>query len=243
MDRLALFRLPDHLLVHELAAALAQRLDDPGAMVEVVPEPLGVEEMQLLLLVAEERAQSGVVEDEPPLLVDEAETRGAVLQEIVELALLLGDLRLALAQRRDVVDPQDALAADEADVTAAVGDLGVGDQHMDEPALFGFPDRLLVEELAAALAQPFDDPGAVVEVVPEPLRVEEVHLLLVIAHEPPQARIVEQQPPVLVDDVEAGRAIFEDLAELALVLGDLGRAPVVDGRSAAVVRSGGGRVI
>ena len=101
-------------------------------MVEIVPEPLGVEEMQLLLLVAEERAQPRIVEDEPPLLVDEAETGRAVLQELAELALLLGDLRLALAQRRDVVDPQDALAADEADVTAAVGDLGVGDQHMDE---------------------------------------------------------------------------------------------------------------
>jgi len=54
-------------------------------MVEVVPEPLGVEEMQLLLLVAEDRAQSGVVEDEPPLLVDEAETCRAVFQPPTKL--------------------------------------------------------------------------------------------------------------------------------------------------------------
>ena len=75
--------------------------------------------------------------------------------------------------------------------------------------------------------------------MPEPLRVEEVHLLLVIAHEPAQARVVEEQPPVLVDDVEAGRTIFEDLAKLALVLGDLGRALLVDECRAAVVRRGG----
>ena len=85
--------------------------------------------------------------------------------------------------------------------------------------------------------------GAVVEVVPEPPRVEEVHLLLVIAHELAQARVVEQQPPVLVDDVEAGRAIFEDLAELALVLGDLGRALPVAGARLLVQHRGDGPVI
>jgi hypothetical protein len=128
------------------------------------------------------------VEQKPAVLIDDIERRRAIFDDLTELPLLLGDLRLALAERRDVVDPQDALAADEADVAAAVGDLGVGDQHMDEPALLGLPDRLLVEELAAALAQPLDDPGPVVEVVPEPPRVEEVHLLLVIAHELAQSR-------------------------------------------------------
>ena len=96
IDRPALFRLPDHFLVQELAAALAERLDDPGAMVEIVPEPLGVEEMQLLLVIAEELAKAGIVEEEPPVLVDEAEGGRAVLEEIAELAFVLGDLRLAL---------------------------------------------------------------------------------------------------------------------------------------------------
>ena len=68
-----------------------------------------------------------------------------------------------------------------------------------------------------------------IEVVPETLRVEEVHLLFVIAQELAQPGVVEQQPPVLIDDVEAGRAIFEDLAELALVLGDRGRVAVLAG--------------
>ncbi len=239
VHRLAVLRLPGHLLVQELAAALAQAFDDAGALVEVVPEPARVEQRELVGVIAEQLAQAGIVEQKPAVLIDDIERRRAIFEDLTELPLLLGDLRLALAERRDVVDPQDALAADEADVAAAVGDLGVGDQHMDEPALLGLPDRLLVEELAAALAQPLDDPGPVVEVVPEPPRVEEVHLLLVIAHELAQSRVVEQQPPVLVDDVEAGRAIFEDLAELALVLGDLGGAPVVDECRAAVVRRGG----
>jgi hypothetical protein len=53
---------------------------------------------------------------------------------------------------------------------------------------------------------------------------------------------VEQQPPVLVDDVETGRAIFEDFTELALVLRDLGRGAVVDG-AWFISHRGGGPVI
>ena len=91
---------------------------------------------------------------------------------------------------------------------------------MDGRPCFVFQITSSFRSCAAALAQRLDDPGAMVEVVPEPLGVEEMQLLLVVAQELAQARVVEEQPPVLVDDVEAGRAMFEDLAELALVLGD-----------------------
>ena len=82
-----------------------------------------------------------------------------------------------------------------------------------------------------------------IEVVPETLCVEEVHLLFVIAQELAQPRVVEQQPPVLIDDVEAGRAIFEDFTELALVLGDLGHGVVVAGAWIFISHRGGGPVI
>ena len=59
--------------------------------------------------------------------------------------------------------------------------------------------------------------------MPEPLRIEEIHLLFVVAHEFATTGVVAEQPPILVDDVEGGRAVLEDLAELALVLGDRGR--------------------
>ena len=58
-----------------------------------------------------------------------------------------------LGQRGDVVDPQHALAADEADVPARVGDLRVGQQQVEELAVLGPPDHLLVQQLPAPLAQ------------------------------------------------------------------------------------------
>jgi hypothetical protein len=54
---------------------------------------------------------------------------------------------------------------------------------------------------------------------------------------------VEQQPPVLVDDVETGRAIFEDFTELALVLGDLGHGAVIAGAWIFISHRGDGPVI
>jgi hypothetical protein len=55
-------------------------------------------------------------------------------------------------QRADVVEPGDALAADEADVTASIGYLNVGDEQMHELAPLRLPDHLLVDEASAALA-------------------------------------------------------------------------------------------
>ena len=128
--------------------------------------------MQLLLVVAQQLAQSCVVEDQPPVLVDKAQASRAVLEELAELAFLVGELRLPLLQGGNVVEPRDALATDEADMTAPVRHLDIRDQGMDQLALLGFPDHLLVQQLATALAQRLDETSAVIEVMPEPPRVE-----------------------------------------------------------------------
>ena len=62
-----------------------------------------------------------------------------------------------------------------------------------------------------------------------------------VAEQLAEPRIVEEQPAVLVDDQQGGRAIFEDLAQLPLVLGDLriarcGRDGVRPPAAAAVFR-------
>ena len=132
------------------------------------------------------------MEQEPPVLVDDVERGRAIFKDLAELALLLCDLRLPLSERGDVVDPEDALATQKADVPAAICHLDVGNQHVNELTLFRRPNCLLVEELAAALAQRRNDPGAMIEVVPEPLRVEELQLFLVVAHELTKAGVMEQ---------------------------------------------------
>src|SRR5215203_4977544 len=103
----------------------AQAFDDAAALVEVVPEPARVEEHELVGVIAEQLAQAGIVEQEPPVLIDDVERRRAVFEDLAELALLLGDLRLALSQRGDVIHPENALAPQKADVPAAVCHLDV----------------------------------------------------------------------------------------------------------------------
>ena len=90
-----------------------------------------VEELQLVLAIAHELAKTGVVEEQPPILVDDVQSGRAVFEDLAELAFVLGNLCLALPQRRDVVDPQHPFAAEEAHMPAAVCHLDVGDQHMD----------------------------------------------------------------------------------------------------------------
>ena len=114
------------------------------------------------------------MKQEPPVLVDDAKAGRGIFENLADLALLLGNLRLALLERRDVVDPEDALAAGEADVTAMVGDLHVRQEDMDRPAVLRLPDHLLVQKLPAAFPQPSDDLGPLIEMLPEPARVEEV---------------------------------------------------------------------
>src|SRR5829696_8194333 len=126
-----------------------------------------------------------------------------------------------LPQRGDVVEPRDALAAGEADMAAPVRHLHVRHQGMDRPTLFRLPDHLLVQELTAAFPQGLDDRGSMIEIMPELFRVEEVQFLLVVAEHLAQARIVEDEAPLLVEKAEARRAVLEELAELALLIGDL----------------------
>src|SRR5215211_6624432 len=137
------------------------------------------------------------MEQEPPVLIDDVERGRAIFKDLAELALLLLDLRLPLSERGDVVDPEDALPPQKADVPAAICHLDVGNQLVHVLTLFRRPNCLLVEELAAALAQRRNDPGAMIEVVPEPLGVEELQLVLAITHELAKAGVVEEQPPIL----------------------------------------------
>ena len=191
-------------------------------MIEVVPEPLGVEQLKLARLVAHQVAQAPIVKKDAALLVDHAHRCGAKVQDFVELALLLDNLRLMLNKGGNIVDPQHALAAGKADVSALIGDLHVGQQHMKRPAALGPPDHALVDELAAAFAQRLDDPRALLDIVPEQPRVDQLELILPISKQFAQPGVVEQQPSVLVDDAQRRRTELQDFPELTLVLGGLG---------------------
>ena len=65
------------------------------------------------------------MKDKPPVLIDHQQAGRAIFERLVKLALLLGDLRLALLERGDVVNPEDPLAAHEADMAAPIGDLHI----------------------------------------------------------------------------------------------------------------------
>ena len=230
-QKLALLGLPDDFFVEKLAAAGAQQFDDTVPMRQVMPEAFGIEQIQLLLLIAEQVAHAPIVEENAPVLVDDAHGGRTVIQDFAKLAFLLHDLELVLGQRGDVVDPEHPLAADEADVAAAIGHLRVGQQQVQELAGLGAPDHLFVEQLAASVPQRRDDSRTLLEVVPELARVEAVELVFLIAQELAQLRVVEQQPAILVHDQQRRRTEFQDFAELALVLRSLGA-----GRAAAIGR-------
>ncbi len=53
---------------------------------------------------------------------------------------------------------------------------------MEELTLFGLPDYLLVQQLAAVLPENLNDPGPVVEIMPGMLRIEESRFRFLIAH-------------------------------------------------------------
>ena len=194
-----MFCLPDDFLVQQLSAARPQQFDHARAMIEVVPEPPGVEQFQLLFLIASQFAQAPIVEQEPPILVDDIYRGGAKVENFAKLALLLGDLRLVLRQRGDVIDPQHPLAADKTDVAAVIADLYIGQKQMNQRPLLGPPNHLFIENLAALRAQLVDDPRALIEVMPMHAGVAKVELGFAVAQNFAQPRIVEQEPAVLVD--------------------------------------------
>jgi hypothetical protein len=84
------------------------------------------------------------VKEEPSLLVDHIQRGGAIFEDLAQLALLLGHLRLTLGQGGDIVHPAKAFAADKADMTTLVGDLNVRDQQVDESTLLRLPNHLLI---------------------------------------------------------------------------------------------------
>src|SRR6185437_8160848 len=96
IEQFALLGLPGYFLVEQLSAARAQQLDDASAMIEVVPEPFGVEQVQFLFAVACQFAQAPVVEQKPSVLVDHADGGWAKIENFPKLTLLLGDLRFLL---------------------------------------------------------------------------------------------------------------------------------------------------
>ena len=65
------------------------------------------------------------------VLIDHADRGRAIVQDFPKLTLLLDDLRLVLGERRNVVHPQDPLAAGKADMAAVIRHLHVGQQQMD----------------------------------------------------------------------------------------------------------------
>ena len=61
-------------------------------MTEVVPKLSGIEEVQFLLLITEQLPEPPVVEQEPPIFVDDTESGGTKIQNFAKLALLLRQL-------------------------------------------------------------------------------------------------------------------------------------------------------
>ena len=198
-------------------------------MFEVVPEPLGVEQLQFGFLVPRQVAQPPIVEQQPPVLIHNAHRGRTILQDFVKLPPLFLDLMLVPRERRDVVDPEHALAADEADMPSRVGDLRVGQQHVNGLAVLGPPDRLFVQQLPTPFAQQRDHSRALLAVVPEYAGIDAVEFFLAAAEQLAQPRVVEHQPSVVVDDHQLCRTELQQFAELALVLGRL------DPRSGATI--------
>src|SRR5690606_14269566 len=108
-------------LVQELAAALAEGGDDPLALVEVDPEPAGVEEFELGLAVAEHLAKPRVVKQQPPVLVDDHQPRRAVVEGGTELPLVLGHVRFVPRQRLVEILPAPAYISGHRGLTPRSG--------------------------------------------------------------------------------------------------------------------------
>ena len=239
IEQFALLGLPDDFLVQQLSAACPQHFDHARAMIEIIPEPPGVEQFQLFFFIAGQFAQAPIVEQEPPILVDDIHGGGAKVENFAKLSLLLGDLVLVLRQRGNVVNPQHALAADETDVAAVITDLDIGQKQMNQRAFLGTPNHLFIEKLAALLAQLIDDPRALIEVMPMQAGIAKIELGFAVAENFAQPRVVEQQPPILVDDQQRCGAKLQQLEELALMLGRLGSKSRAAGRRRSAYRGVG----
>ena len=148
-------------------------------------------------------AVAGIADHHPVLAVVADEAFGNTFDRLRQPPLAAQPRLLGAPQRRDVVEPEQPLAAGHGNVAAGVSDLDIGDQQIEQLSPLGLPDHLLVEQLAATGPQQLDDARAVLEVVPEPLGVEQLQLVLLVARQFTQAPIVKQQRPVLVDHAHA----------------------------------------
>src|SRR5262245_20634246 len=92
MERLPVFGAPNHLLIQRLSTMPAQLLDDPCALIEVVPKSFGVEELELMFFVTGQFTQTGIMEQQPSILVDHAKAGRTELQSFAKLTLVLGRL-------------------------------------------------------------------------------------------------------------------------------------------------------
>src|SRR5262245_1219255 len=70
IEQLTVLGLPDHLFVEQLSALNPKPFDNTIPLSQVVPEASGVEQLQLILVVAGQMAQPAVVEQQPTLFVD-----------------------------------------------------------------------------------------------------------------------------------------------------------------------------
>ena len=92
MQQLAALGTPSHFLIQQLSTAATQLSDDSIALIEVVPEPPGVEQLEFVFLVAGQFPQPCIVEQQSAIFVDHAQTGRTELQGLAELALMLGCL-------------------------------------------------------------------------------------------------------------------------------------------------------
>ena len=238
IEQLAALGLPDHLFVEQLAAAGPQYIDDACPMIEVVPEEFGIEQLQLVFFIACQFTQPPIVKQQPSVFVDHAQSGRAVFKDLAKLPFLLGDLRLVLCQRGDVIDPEHAFGAGEADLAALVGHLHIRQQQVKQSAGLAPPGHLLIEQLTTVFAQRFDDARALFDVVPECTRFDAFEFVLAVAEQFAQPRVVKQQAALLIDDQDCSRAEFQHLAELAFLLGGRGA-----GRAFATGHAASGAVV
>src|ERR1700736_5163092 len=90
---------------------------------------------------------------------------------------------------------------------------------MNQRALLGSKDHFFIQNLAASSPQLFDDPLALIEVMPKQTSIEEMKFALAISKDFAQTRIVKKEPPAVINDTNRGWGELQQLAQLTLVLG------------------------
>ena len=126
-------------------AALRSAADDAfkrraGAQIDV---QAGVEQVAI----------ARVADDQPVLAVVADEAFGDAFDRLGEPLLAAQPRLLGAPQRRDVVEPEQPLAAGHRDMAAGVGDLDIGDQQVERFALLGLPDHLFVQAVGRRAPQ------------------------------------------------------------------------------------------